>query len=389
MDFARAKSTRNLVGALLLTVLAGCHSAQPQAPVTTVWEKMGIPQAHAALTDGLTNAKGNHPGLERKPPLLRLADAKNLVSKVPAIKAAAVIKAEEDLKPQKIKSLKYLASVGCGCYNAGGVIEAAFLDALKDCNPEVREAAANAIAEAAGNGCSDGCTPSCCGAAIQKRLKEMASGEKDGCWIEPSDKVRAAATNALTACPAIAVPERAVPEKPTPTKSGYYSPLNPYTKSITYSPIRKPATAYAKPRARIRKSAPIVNAIARPKRKVQTAKVQTATAPRVRISVQQKVKVAKKAVAKPAATVANPQHLVHAKLREYDAKKRVLKFRLHQQYQIPKGAELLLRLTNGASVLGKITWTDGSQVTLKVSSGKDEHIKRSIGHKVGVGQIAR
>ena len=56
---------------------------------------------------------------------------------------------------------------------------------------------------------------------------------------------------------------------------------------------------------------------------------------------------------------------------------------------MPKGAKLLLRLGNGASVIGKITWTDGTEVTLQVKSGNDSHIQLYIGTRAGVGQIAR
>ena len=50
--------------------------------------------------------------LKKKPPLKPLADAANLESQNPAIKAAAEIKAEEDLAPQKVKAIRYLATIG-------------------------------------------------------------------------------------------------------------------------------------------------------------------------------------------------------------------------------------------------------------------------------------
>ena len=46
----------------------------------------------------------------------RIADPANLQSDNPAIKAAAKAKAEQDLAPQKIKAIKYLATVGCAAF---------------------------------------------------------------------------------------------------------------------------------------------------------------------------------------------------------------------------------------------------------------------------------
>ena len=48
------------------------------------------------IKDNLLNRRGNFPCLERKPKLKALADAANLESEVPAIKAAAEIKAARD-----------------------------------------------------------------------------------------------------------------------------------------------------------------------------------------------------------------------------------------------------------------------------------------------------
>ena len=87
-----------------------------------------------------------------KPPLLSIADPKNMQSDVPAIKKAAKVKAAEDQAPQKMKALKYLARVGCGCYDKDGEVTAAFL-ALDDCTEEVRFQAAINIMDAAKNHC--------------------------------------------------------------------------------------------------------------------------------------------------------------------------------------------------------------------------------------------
>ena len=92
------------------------------------------------LVDRIRNLLGmRFPGLEAKPPLLAITDPANMTEdSPPAVKAAAEIKAQEDQAAQKIKALRYLATIGCGgCYPD---VEDAFLAALDDCTEEVKEA---------------------------------------------------------------------------------------------------------------------------------------------------------------------------------------------------------------------------------------------------------
>ncbi len=193
------------VVACVAIFLGGC-TVHPTPPVVTVWNKLGIPQACNAAHANFFNRTGNHPQWEKKPPLKRIADPLNFESPNPAIKAAAEIKAEEDLAPQKIKALKYLATIGCGCYDKEGKVEAAILAGLEDCTEDVRRTAAETVLQLAQScgpcGC---CYTSCCTAKIQEKLQDMAYGETDGCWHEPSAEVRAIALQALTACPPIPV----------------------------------------------------------------------------------------------------------------------------------------------------------------------------------------
>jgi hypothetical protein len=164
----------------------------------TVWHALGIPQACKHIHASTFNRKGNHPGLEKKPPLKGLADPANLKSDVPAIKKAAEIKAQEDLAPQKIKALKYLAQIGCGCY--GGVAEA-LTAALEDCTEEVRYQGALAIVQALSSNCQV-CQKTCCTKALAAKMYERAYGQDaDGCFIEPSERVRGVLLRALDDCP--------------------------------------------------------------------------------------------------------------------------------------------------------------------------------------------
>jgi hypothetical protein len=140
------------VAACLMAANLGCVG--PRQPVTTFWQKMGVPQTFLTIRDHFTNRKGNRPQCERKPPLLRIADPANLESPNAAIKAAAQVKAEEDLAPQKIKALKYLAEIGCGCYDEDGKVKDAILAGLADCTPAVRMAAIQLIEATVGR-CDD------------------------------------------------------------------------------------------------------------------------------------------------------------------------------------------------------------------------------------------
>jgi hypothetical protein len=180
----------------------GCVA--PQTPVPTLWQKLGIPQTGARLRDGVLNRQGNFPGLEKKPPVLKIADPANLEANKPdMLKAAAKIKQEQDLKKQKIKALKYLADINCGCYNKDGIVEAAFLEALADCDPDIRTAAIEGLSKAAGNcKCKTGCETTCCTKKIYEKLLDIATGKTDdGCFKEPVPEIRKAAQALYCKCP--------------------------------------------------------------------------------------------------------------------------------------------------------------------------------------------
>lgn len=268
--------TQLLVLALaIIQLVSNCGCVAPAPPVPTVWDKLGITGAYTTLRDNRLNKFGDKPLKEWKPPKLRIADPKNLESPVPAIKLAADVKQAEDLAEQKIKALKYLGLIGCGCYDKDKVMQKAFLDALHDCTPCVRLAAINALMTSAeecnkqamefkaarencdprtfgqkprvklrcvqcsGRGCNQcfngfvdqcgscggsGCgscggasgfaCASCLGKEICQRLEEMAyKQDDDGCWFEPNPAIRSAAANLLGYCrPTAPEPVPVIPE---------------------------------------------------------------------------------------------------------------------------------------------------------------------------------
>jgi hypothetical protein len=201
-------SRRSLIIAIVAAVfgLSGSAIAQnvpPAAPVghpPTIWHFLGLRQGSWMKRDAFLNASGNFPGLERTPPLKRLADPGLKEIDNAAIKKAQEIKAEEELAPQKIKAIKYLATLGCEkCY---GGIEEAMLESLKDCTEEVRYETVRALGTIPNQQCPM-CDHDCCTEKLTAQLAKIAyerDPERPDCWYEPSARVREEARRVLSIC---------------------------------------------------------------------------------------------------------------------------------------------------------------------------------------------
>ncbi len=226
-----AFGTALVVSAISATTFGQAPPPPPASP--TLWSFLGIPQASYKINAHLFNRRGNHPRLEKKPPLKGLADPANLKSDVPAIKAAAEVKQAEDLKPQKIKAIKYLATIGCGCYDKDEKITKALLAAMDDCTEDVRLAAINAVMDAASGGACANCGERCCcNEKLTAQLYKIAYELDDlGCPIEPSERVRQAAVQALGVCCPNRYPiePQAIPiegsDRPLPVEGNRPTPL--------------------------------------------------------------------------------------------------------------------------------------------------------------------
>lgn len=220
--------------AACIAVLPPVASAQAPAtpaaaPPMTLWRFLGIPQATSKVNAQLFNRRGNMPGLESKPPLRALSDPANLDPKMPkAIQKAAEIKQAEDLAPQKRKAIKYLAEIGCACYDKDGKVTEALVDAMDDCTEMVRLNSVEAIKAAAGGTPCEQCgNKCCCNEEILKKLAELAYERgPDGCYLEPSARVREAAAEALLVCCTTVEPieilqedEPGVPRKEAPPET--------------------------------------------------------------------------------------------------------------------------------------------------------------------------
>lgn len=213
------------IATTMIVVAALCASdvrAQAPAQQTTIWSFLGIPQGIRTVRGALTNRRGNHPRMEPHPARKALNDPANLAEGMPpVIQEAAKVKMAEDLKPQKIKAIKYLARIGCGCYDLDGNITKALVEAASDCTEEVRLATVEAIAEAAAAQCCAQCGQTCCcKQPILEQLAKMAYQRDDhGCYVEPSQRVRQAAARALMiCCPSTGPVPLETIEAPTPVE---------------------------------------------------------------------------------------------------------------------------------------------------------------------------
>ncbi|MEN1678610.1 MAG: hypothetical protein AAGJ46_03390 [Planctomycetota bacterium] len=201
------------------TAIVAFDAPQPCCPKQTLPQFLGITGACDAILGVANNIRNRlgllFPGLEAKPPVLAITDPANLAEGAPpAVKTAAEVKAQEDQAAQKIKALRYLATIGCGgCYEN---VEEAFLAALTDCTEEVRYEAVLAIRETTGKECCFCSHGACCSEKIQKKLRELAYDLKGPCCpTEPSARVRRQARLALQACgPATVVEEPEVEPEP-------------------------------------------------------------------------------------------------------------------------------------------------------------------------------
>ena len=192
----------------IVTLSAGvCGAQTPEVPAVlkpaaTVWNFLGVPQGYQAVKGAVTNRRGNLPGTEPHPPLRALTAPENFVSPNLAIRQAAAIKLEEDLAPQKIKAVKYLAATACGCYDADGSVTDALIASAESCSERVRLATVEAITESASGKCCGECGQvCCCNEKLTAKLAQIAYERDDqGCYLEPSAPVRQAAEAALRAC---------------------------------------------------------------------------------------------------------------------------------------------------------------------------------------------
>jgi hypothetical protein len=225
----RSNNAKRLISAITLCAFIGCatHQQTPEEPPLPTSAQAGdttvvaiaAPAAHCKTTlpdflgitglfkaiacgcDRLRNRLGmRFPGLEGKPPVLAITDPANMDPNAPpSVQAAAEVKSKEDAAEQKVKAIRYLATVGCTeCYPD---VETGLLEATRDCTEVVRYEAVKALREVAGSPCNACRHNSCCSPDIVRRLHELAyETDENCCFVEYSARVRRVARLALNAC---------------------------------------------------------------------------------------------------------------------------------------------------------------------------------------------
>ncbi len=369
-------SGSRLAIAYFLGTSIGCV-ANP-IPVTTFWDKLGIPQATAILRDSTINRSGRFPGLEKKPPLLKIADPANLKPEKPEmIKVAAKIKTEQDQKKQKIKALKFLADVNCGCYNKDDEVAKAFLAALDDCDPDVRTAAIEGLSKAAGScsKCKTGCETTCCTEDIHKKLTDIAYGvDAKGCFKEPVKDIRTAAAALVRKC-GCPTP-KPLEELPPPNELEELQapePTDPKEKDV------KPSTA---PRESDIKE----------KGATQGAGKASATKVSYRIKGpeyregEEPVIVGKRGT-KAGEGISNPDQLIAARVINTSKTLGEILVELPDVYQMSVGWTLVVVDANGKHQVGRITDASGRRILLSLDS--TSVINPEVGREIRIGLVSK
>jgi hypothetical protein len=152
-----------------------------------------------AASCGFNLLESQFPSLMAGLPSSALGSPLSPNSSNPAVAAAAGAKADEAAAGQKVKALRYLGSLGCGgCYPN---VEVALLAALDDCTEVVRFEAASVLADTSRGRCRYCDSGRCCSPAVRKKLIKVATDTRDnGCFVEPSARVRRMARVALCNC---------------------------------------------------------------------------------------------------------------------------------------------------------------------------------------------
>jgi len=174
---------------------APAAGAAPAAPPRTLWTFLGVPSC-----DKIHEACAKLKLLLGVPPAPAALGSQEALQSPGAVGAAAKAKAEQDAKPAKIKAIRYLAKLDNACCYKG--VPEALLEALKDCDWEVRREAALAFGKAC-----------CCDEKIIEALKKIVNDrDEHGNYFEPIDDVRCAAEKSLNLC-MCRCPEKYVPPK--------------------------------------------------------------------------------------------------------------------------------------------------------------------------------
>ncbi len=375
--FHSTGAATRLAAACFLSSFAGCV-ANP-LPVPTVWDKLGIPQATARLRDSTINRSGNFPNLEKKPPLLKIADPANLQPEKPEmIKTAAKIKADKDLKKQKIKAINFLAEVNCGCYNKDDKVAKAFLAALDDCDPDVRKAAVEGLCKAAGNcsSCRTGCETTCCTEEILKKVQDIATGvDASGCSKEPVKEIRVAAAGLLKKCPC--PPAKPIEEVPAPPPSEIEEITAPDgTRNLEGDENKGPGRNLEG------------NTSGLPSRNGSVSKVSYRVRDAGFLPGTEPVIVAKRGSSKatPSSAISNPEQLIAARVVNNHKQLGELLIELPDVYKLNVGWTMVVLDEKGNHQVGRITEASGRRIVIALEGATSLSTTANQSIKMGLVQ---
>lgn len=176
----------------------------------------GICAGSHTLTTRIQSRLGSRfPGLEPRPPMVPITDPSNMSdSASPSMQAAAEMKQQQDMAPQEVKAINFLARMGCSKNYPN--VENALLSALDDPNETIRYEAVKGLRSSNGSPCQTCSATSCCSEPLRQKLHSLAFDRDDtGCFKETSARVRRIARLALDGCGGIAVNTSLPTEGPT------------------------------------------------------------------------------------------------------------------------------------------------------------------------------
>ena len=368
-------SGTRLALAYLIGSSIGCV-ANP-LPVPTVWDRLGIPQAGAAIRDSTVNRNGNFPSLEKKPRLLKIADPANLKPEKPEmIKAAAKIKTDQDLKKQKLKTLAFLAEVNCGCYNKDDSVAKAFLEAMADCDPDVRKAAIEGLSKAAGNcsKCRTGCETTCCTEEILKKAQDMATGmDANGCFKEPDKEIRSMAAALARKCPC--PPAKPIEEIPAPPPSEIEELTTPPELKGGREGSDTPNTNKPGREGDVSRSG-----------KTPVSKVAYRIQDPVYREGSEPVVVAKRGAAatKVGEKISNPDQLIGARVVSSRSRLGEILIEMQDAYQLGEGWTMVVVDAAGKQQVGRVTEASGRRILLTLDSTSTIDAESGTAVKIGL-----
>ncbi len=370
-------SGSRLALACLISSSIGCVANPLTVP--TVWDKLGIPQATARVRDSTINRNGKFPGLEKKPPLLKIADPANLKPEKPEmIKTAAKIKTDQDLKKQKLKAIAFLAEVNCGCYNKDDGVAKAFLEAMADCDPDIRKAAIEGLSTAAGNcsKCRTGCETTCCTEDILKKAQDMATGkDANGCFKEPDKEIRNMAAALVRKCPVPAAkPLEEIPAPPSEIEELTLPGVAPPVPEGSGSPEGK-----------------------RPAREGDLSGVRKTPTNKVAYRIHdsghpigaEPVIIGKRgsSVKKSGDGISNPDQLIAARVVSSRIHLGEILVELHDPYQMSTGWTMVVVDATGKQQVGRISESSGRRVLVTLDSAS--LISAESGSSVRIGLVSK